>query len=122
LQLLAIMGEPVFAHQREGHPYTCAFQSALDAQVFSESALKDLAGNAMHEPTLGFVLLFALSSLARVSDKPILHAVRNSSSGSGSDSDGEDECGTAPLPTAQGAAETPVAPEGGSSGIPCQET
>ncbi len=53
LQHLAVMGEPVFEHQRSGHPFQCMFQSLLDAGKLSEPAMKDLAGNAIHEPTLG---------------------------------------------------------------------
>jgi len=72
LQHLAVMGEPVFEHQRCGHGYVCAFQDLLDAGKLGECALKDLAGNAIHEPTLGMVILFCLASSSRRGPATIL--------------------------------------------------
>lgn len=63
---LAVMGEPVFDHQREGHEFECAFQSVLSAGRLNECNMKDLAGNAIHEPTLGMVILFLLGHSQRV--------------------------------------------------------
>ena len=66
LQHLAIMGDPVFPHQRAGHPYGCQYQAILDAKVLAESLLKDIAGNSIHEPTLGLLLIFTLGHTKRV--------------------------------------------------------
>jgi hypothetical protein len=65
LSHLAVMGEPVFEHQRDGHPFQCTFQNLLDAGKLSENAMKDLAGNAIHEPTLGMLLMFVLANTSR---------------------------------------------------------
>ncbi len=72
LQHLAIMGEPVFEQQRQGHEWHCQFQSAVDAGQLSDRQWKDLAGNAIHEPSLGLALLFFLCHSSRCGDGPVI--------------------------------------------------
>ncbi len=77
LQHLAIMGEPVFPHQRVGHPYGCQFQGVLDAELLAEGCYKDIAGNSIHEPTLGTLLLFVLGHTKRAIVQAVPRALRD---------------------------------------------
>ena len=89
-QWLAFMGDPVFDHQREGHPYTCVSQSLVNSGSIKDWLWKDLAGNAIHEPTLGMVLLFALCQTSRTVPPDIDRFPATTVEDGRTDGDGED--------------------------------
>ncbi len=71
LQHLAAMGVSVFRMQREGCQFPhigCDFEELVRLKELSEQECKNLAGNALHEPTLGAIVMFMLCSVRTVDD------------------------------------------------------